>query len=145
MLVLDTSALVFLYINSREIGQANESEQVQDAVEAAPGVVLSVLCLPEVASAFSRLRLKGKITASESQEAFSLFLEDWPRAERVELTERLALEASALARNRNLHGTDAVHLASAARLSRENKGGCFLSFDERLNVAARGLVKLWGE
>ncbi|MER3555352.1 MAG: hypothetical protein C4331_13680 [Meiothermus sp.] len=92
-----------------------------------------------------RLGQERRIFSAEVQTVYKQLLEDWEAVFQMPAVSEVALEASALARSRNLRGADAVHLASAARLSRETKGVRFLSFDDRLNVAASELVKLWEE
>ena len=139
MLVLDTSALVKLYL------QEEGREQVLQAVQQFEVVALATLALPEAAAIFARMAQAGAFTVSEAQKAHSALLKDWPGFYRVRLTSDLALEASALARSHLLRGADAVHLATATWLAREHKGIRFLAFDEELNRAARVVVKVWGE
>lgn len=145
MLFLDTSALVFYFIDSSSVGQTDETERVKAAIAEIEIVALSTLALPEAVSAFTQLVRGGAIQASQGQDAYTRLIHNWTNAYRIPLVTEIALEASALALSRDLRGADAVQLASAARLSRETKGVRFLSFDDRLNAAANGLVKLWGE
>lgn len=145
MLFLDSSALVFAYLDSFGLQQSEESETVAAALDATEIAAVSTLALPETTAAFTQLAEAKRITSIQALAAHRQLLEDWPGFYRVRLTSDLAKEAAALARSRKLRGADSVHLATVAWLSRERRGVRMLAFDERLNEAARGLVKLWGE
>jgi predicted nucleic acid-binding protein len=112
-------------------------------VNEATTIAVSSLVMPEAAHAFTRRATDGVITPAQGNTAFIALLEDWPRYERFDLTNQISKEAAVLARARGSTGADAVHLATAALLSRGRKGVRFLTFDNALNQAAKGLVKLW--
>jgi hypothetical protein len=138
MLFLDTSAWAKLYLAEPErplVAQARDQQG---------HLVVSALALPELSALLFRLAEVGMIQKTAAREKLAQALEDFERMDVVNLEETLAKEAAALARSKGLKGADAVQLASVAWLSREYQGVEFLAFDEALNRAATGLVKLWG-
>jgi predicted nucleic acid-binding protein len=137
ILVLDSSALIKLYVLEPE------SPTVDQAVDEAATIAVSSLVMPEAAHAFTRRAADGVISSDQASTAFRALLEDWPRYERFDVIDHIAKEAAVIARSKRLKGADAVQLATAALLSRERRGVRFLAFDEALNTAASGLVKIW--
>ncbi len=120
-----------------------ESDTVLEAVQKAKVVVVSVLVLPEALSSIVRKATEGVLTEADVQMAFKNILKDWSDLERIDVDEWIAKEAATLARSKGLRGADAIHLATAARVSRETQGVRFLAFDDALNQAAKGILKLW--
>ena len=137
ILYLDSNALAKLYIVEQE------TDAVLQAVSEAKTVVVSILAMPEVTSAFARKVRDGDISEDDAREAFRRLLEDWPTLERVEMDEWVVKEASILTLSRGVRGADGVQLATVARLARERRGVRFLTFDTALNEAAKGLAKPW--
>jgi uncharacterized protein len=136
-LFLDTSALVKLYI------EETDTPIVQEAVSKAKKLVVASLTLPESASVFGRAALRGLITLQESHDIWAALLSNWKSFGKIALEESLAKEAALLAKSKNLRGADAVQLASAAWISRQQKGVKFLAFDKQLNQAAQTLLRLY--
>ncbi len=137
ILVLDSSALIKLYVLEPE------SATVDQALNEAATVAVSSLVIPEAAHAFTRRARDGVITSEQADTAFKALLEDWPRYERFDVTDHIAKEAAILTRSKALTGADGVHLATAALLSRERKAVRFLTFDDALHKATKGIVKPW--
>lgn len=137
ILYLDSSALTKLYIAEPE------SALVVNAVNDAKSVAVSVLSLAESSSAIARKLEDGDITEAEERTAYQQLLEEWPTLERFDVSDHLTREASILVRSRGLRGADAVQLATAAWLARERRGVRVLAFDDAINGAVKGLVKLW--
>jgi len=104
----------------------------------------SYAAYPETRSALARLRREKRLTGPAHSGAVAQLTADWPTLERLELGDVIALVAGVLTERNSLKGYDAVHLASALAFSRMPGGAVFLSYDARLNLAARleGLA-LW--
>ncbi len=68
-----------------------------------------------------------------------VFDEAWQRMAVVELDERIAAAAVAIARDHPLRASDAIHLASALAVADPTAGVTFACFDRRLWEAAGAL------
>ena len=136
-LLLDSSALAKLYLDEPE------SESVVEAIQQAKQVTVSTLALPEVALTLARRQREGEIKEAQLQQALTQLRQDWEDLERIPVGDQVAEEAGVLARSRAIRGADAVHLATAALLSRERKAVRFMAFDLELVTAARTVVKVW--
>jgi predicted nucleic acid-binding protein len=131
--------LVKIYI------QEPESALVFEAVGQAKTVAVSTLALPEAISVFTRHAEKNILTQIEAQQAFADLLLDWENLDRYSLENHIAKEAGSLAQSRSLRGADAVQLATAAVVAREQRGVRLLAFDDKLNAAAKGIVRLYSQ
>ena len=132
ILYLDTSALVKLYVEEAL------SQELTVAVAEAEAVATSLVAYAEACAAFARARRDGRLSAQSYRRIVEAFVEDWPRYISVEVTDRLVKDAGDLAASRALRGYDALHLASALRLSQEVTGSVtFLAFDRALSLAAK--------
>ncbi len=136
-LFLDSSALVKLYILEPD------SQKVITAVRNARKICVSTLALPEIVSVFTRRAEEGVLTKAEAQQAFAELLRDWENLIRYPLENYIAKEAGSLAQSRGLRGADAVQLATAAVIARDECHVRLLAFDQKLNEAANGIVKLY--
>lgn len=136
ILFLDTSALVKLYVP--EI----HSSTVEQAVAAADDVIVSQITLAEAVSAFQYRMQKQEISSTDETQIFKQLLEDWGTLNCVNVDEYITKEAAVLVRSRGLRGADAIQLATAAWVSREQRFVHFLAFDEKLLEAAKGIVRL---
>ena len=137
-LFLDTSAIAKLYV------QEDGTITVQQAIEKHRGkVAVNSLTLPELTHAVTRNARDLGAPETTIRELHKQLLADWDMLERIPLLDHIAKEASMLARSKGLRGADAVQLATCTLLSRERRGVTFLAFDEALNEAARGLVRVW--
>lgn len=136
ILFLDTSALVKLYV------QEIHSSTVEKAVAAADDVIVSQITLAEAVSAFHYRTQKQELSNANETQIFKQLLEDWDTFNCVDVTEHITKEAAMLVRSRGLRGADAIQLATAAWVSREQHFVHFLAFDEKLLEAARGIVRV---
>ncbi len=132
LVYLDTSALLKLYIE--EEGR----ELVREAVGAASTVATSTIAYAEARAGLARRAREGDFTEEEHLGAVADLNGDWPVYDRLNVSNPVAYQAGELAERHALRGYDAVHLASAVRLSERFEDLCFLAFDDRLNDAARG-------
>lgn len=136
-LYLDTSSLVKLYV--AEAG----SDVVRQLVAGAVVVATSVVAYAETRAALARLRRERVLTAAEFASAKREFEKDWPAYLALEVTDSLSRTAGELAERYGLRGFDSVHLASFADVARRagTREMRFSSFDDRLNQAARKLLR----
>jgi predicted nucleic acid-binding protein len=133
-LFLDTSALVKLYVVERW------SPTVEKAVAASDRVFVSFLAYPEARAAFARRQREGAISAARLGSLVDAFDGEWESYSRVGVSEGTARLAGVLAEHHALRGSDAVHLACALQVEREERRLTFLTFDERLVAAAGQLL-----
>jgi uncharacterized protein len=123
----DTSAFAKRYVD--EAG----TEQVLGWCERADELVLCVIALPEMISAFCRLQREGRLTPAQYRRIKQDLVADLADARLCDITPALlqfavqALEASAL------RGMDAIHIAAAQATEAE----VFVSADARQCAAAR--------
>jgi len=129
---LDTSALVKLYV-AEEDGR----ELVRRAVEEAERIATSTVAYAEARAGLARKQREEVFTAEELRRAVSDLDQDWPAYDRLNVSDPVSYLAGELAERHALRGYDAVHLASAVRLSERFGDLNFLAFDVRLNDAAR--------
>ncbi len=130
-LYLDTSALVKLYVREEQ------SEEVKRVVDLARVVATARVAYPEARAAFARRRREGGLSERALRSVVAALDRDFVSLVVVELSDRLALEAGALAERRALLGFDAVHLVSAIQLWRlTDTVPAFLAYDQRLVDAA---------
>jgi predicted nucleic acid-binding protein len=136
-LYLDTSSLVKLYVSESGSGV------VRQLVDGATVVATSVVAYAETRAALARLRREGVLTAARLASAKKDFEEQWPMYLALDATDRLCRAAGELAEKYRLRGFDSVHLASFAEVARRagTSDTRFSSFDERLNQAARKLIR----
>lgn len=140
VLYLDTSALVKLYFE--EPGD----DLVFEAVQASARICTSSIAYAEARATFARKWREGRLTSSDLTRAIDGFNSDWRTFARLNVSNALAYEAGSLAQELALRGYDAVHLATALRFAGEEAALQFLSFDSRLNEAARSAsLRIYGE
>jgi predicted nucleic acid-binding protein len=122
----DSSAFVKRYVS--ETG----TEAVLAWCDRASEIGLSGIALPEIVSAFCRLRREGRIDDTQYRQLKSLLLADIEDAAMCDLSpEVLARSIDSLEAN-VLRGMDAIHLGSAIAL----KVDVFISADQRQLEAA---------
>jgi predicted nucleic acid-binding protein len=136
-LYLDTSSLVKLYVS--EAG----SDIVRQLVGGATVVATSVVAYAETRAALARLRRERGLTMSKFASAKRDFEEQWSTYLALEANDSLCRTAGALAEKYALRGFDSIHLASFAEVARRagTDDTKFSSFDERLNHAAKQLMR----
>jgi predicted nucleic acid-binding protein len=130
-LYLDTSALAKLYV--AEDGR----DLVVAAIAAATRSVTSTIAYTEARSALARKHREGALDAERHERAVNDLDNDWIEFGHRDVTQSLAFFAGALAEEHALKGYDAVHLATSLSFALEFDDLQFLSFDNRLNEAAR--------
>jgi predicted nucleic acid-binding protein len=131
VIYFDTSALLKLYVE--EEGR----ETVRDAVRSAEVAATSAVAYTEARAGFARRVREGDFTDEEHGRAVKRLDEEWRGYDRLAVSNLVAYHAGELAERHALRGYDAVHLASAVRLSERFEDLRFLAFDDRLNDAAR--------
>lgn len=99
----------------------------------------------EARAAFARRLREGTLTTDEHRLVVTKFNSGWNVYDRVPVSDAIAYSAGNIAERYALRGYDAIHLASAVALDREvnNLNLRFLTFDERLLVAARQVVGIY--
>ena len=122
----DSSAFVKRYIS--EAG----TDSVLDWCDRATEIGLSGIALPEIISAFCRLRREGKIDDTQYRQLKSLLLADIEDAAVCDLTPAVLGQSVTSLENNVLRGMDAIHIGSAVVLKAE----VFISADLRQREAA---------
>lgn len=131
ILYLDTSAWLKLYV--KEV----ETEAVQFAMGDAEIVAISRVGYAEARAALALLLREKRTTSSEHRRRVVALNVDFDSLLIVDVTDLVVRSAGKLAESHALRGFDAIHLASAAWLTKHYKPVRFLAFDDRLNLAAR--------
>jgi len=126
---LDSSALTKHYV--REAGSETVHERIAEARE----LLVSVLVIPEIISAFNRLRREGKIDADRYTRLKQTMMADVEDATLVSLTPSVLSQAVECLERARLRASDAVHIASA----KEAIADLFVSGDQRQCEAARAM------
>ncbi len=122
----DSSAFVKRYV--AEAG----TDVVLDWCDRATEIGLSGIALPEIISAFCRLRREARITDTQYRQLKSLLLADIEDAAVCDLAPTVLAEAVACLETNVLRGMDAIHIGSAVAL----KADVFVSADTRQCEAA---------
>lgn len=123
----DSSAFVKRYVS--ETG----TEDVLAWCDRASEIGLSGIALPEIVSAFCRLRREGSIDDTQYRTLKSLLLADIEDAAVCDLTPEVLARSIACLETNILRGMDAIHIGSAVAL----KADVFISADQRQRDAAR--------
>jgi uncharacterized protein len=134
---LDTSSAIKLYV--AEAGSDGVHRLVRDATV----VATSAVTYAETRAALARLRREGALTVAKYRSAKREFDEQWPSFMTLDATDALCRTAGEFAERYHLRGFDSVHLASFAEIARQAgpRETRFSSFDDRLNGAARTLLR----
>lgn len=122
----DSSAFVKRYV--REAG----TEAVLAWCDRASEIGLSGIALPEIISAFCRLRREDKIDDAQYRQLKSMLLADIEDAAICDLTPEVLAQSIASLETNVLRGMDAIHIGSAVAL----KADVFVSADQRQRDAA---------
>ncbi len=131
ILYLDSSALVKLFI-----GEAGR-EIVLERLDLASSAATSVIAYTECRAAIARRLRAGDLGLDHSRALVAQMDGTWPMIRNRQVSDDLAHLAGHLAEEHALRGYDAVHLATALVFAEEFDDLEFLSFDTRLNIAAR--------
>ena len=122
----DSSAFVKRYISETGTGA------VLDWCDRATEIGLSAIALPEIVSAFCRLRREDRIDDIQYRQLKSLLLADIEDAAICDLTPAVLAESIKSLESNVLRGMDAIHIGSAVAL----KADVFISADQRQRDAA---------
>lgn len=126
-LFIDSSALAKRYIAE----QGTEIVVAKCAV--ADDIILSVLCVPELLSAFCRRRREGRMTTEQYEAAKAESLLDIEQADVIGITPEVTARAIECLEATPVSASDAVHIASAILSSPD----LFLTSDRQQGKAAR--------
>lgn len=124
---LDTSALAKRYIAERG------SDQVIDLCQKADNLTVSVICLPELISALSRLTREKKLERATYRLLKNDAVADLADADTCQLTEHVLASVVSLLEQNSLRAMDAIHVACAIAVKPE----VFVSGDRQQLAAAR--------
>ena len=122
----DSSAFAKRYV------QESGTETVLSWCDRATEIGLAGIALPEIVSAFCRLRREGKITQAQYQQLKASLLSDIEDLAICDLTAGVIRQAILSLEANALRGTDAIHIGCAVALQAE----LFVSADTRQCEAA---------
>jgi predicted nucleic acid-binding protein len=123
----DTSAFAKRYVAERA------SEKVIALCEQADDLVISVVCLPELISAFCRLVREKKLARTDYRKLKDLVVADLGDVDICQITSQILDTTIPLLETHPLRSTDALHVACALAV----KPDIFVSADHRQLLAAR--------
>lgn len=123
---LDTSAFGKRYIAERG------SDKVIDLCQTADDLTVSVICLPELISALSRLRREKKLDRASYRRLKDDAVADLADADTCQLTEKVLASVVSLLEQNSLRAMDAIHVACALAVNTE----LFVSGDRQQLAAA---------
>lgn len=126
LIFFDTSAFVKRYINE------SGTDKVLEWCDKATEIGLSGIVLPEIISAFCRLRREERITGVQYQQLKSSLMADIEDAALCDLAPAVLAQSILSLENNVLRGMDAIHVGSAVVL----KADVFVSSDNRQCEAA---------
>ena len=126
LVFFDTSAFVKRYINE------SGTDKVLEWCDKATEIGLSGIVLPEIISAFCRLRREGRITDARYQQLKSTLMADIEDMALCDLTPAVLAQAISSLECNTLRDMDAIHIGSAVVL----KADVFVSSDKRQCEAA---------
>lgn len=124
----DSSAFVKLLVDEEG---SDVAAVLWDGCDAA---VSSRLAYPEVRAALAAAGRSGRFDQDGQQDAENMWEDFWSSTRAVELTSAVTRRAGDLAGERSLRGADAVHLASALAVGREEI--LFAAWDDQLRAGA---------
>ncbi len=122
----DTSAFVKRYVSE------DGTEAVLGWCDRATEIGLSGIALPEIVSAFCRLKREEKITDTQYRQLKSLLLADIEDAAICDVNPLVLAQAVSCLEANVLRGMDAIHIGSAVALQAD----VFISADKRQRDAA---------
>lgn len=116
----------------RYLGEAG-SDAVVEWCDKATEIVLSGVALPEIISAFCRLRREGHLSDAQYRQLKGMLMADIADIAICDLTPMVMAETLASLENSSLRAMDAIHIGSAVALKAE----AFVTGDKRQSAAAR--------
>jgi len=126
---LDSSALAKRYIAEKG------SQKVISLCKKADEIILSILCIPEILSAFNRLRRERKMSDQQYQKLKSDLFKDITQATIVGIDNPVIMRTTICLEQEIFRTLDAIHIASA----KESICDLFVSSDQKQCKAASGL------
>ena len=123
----DPSALAKRYLEDEM-----KSEQIDRLMFEADSIVVSVICFPEIVSAFARLHREKKLTALQYHQCKRSMIEDFSAFQVCQLSPEVINRSIILLEHVELRAMDALHVACAI----EAKTSLFVSSDKRQLAAA---------
>lgn len=126
---LDASALAKRYVEEKG------SPRVEEILQEASALGVSVLCAPEVVSALCRRRREGILSRRQYETGKRALFSDLSDATVIAVTHEVVAKAVGVLERWAVRSSDALHVASAAIWA----PGLFVSADVRQCEAARGL------
>lgn len=124
---LDTSAFAKRYITEQG------TDEVLELCRQAEGLVVSVICVPELISTLSRLVRERKLTKAAYRKLKGEAIADLEDADICQITSEILASVVALLEEHPLRAMDALHLACALNYQAD----AFVSADHRQLSAAR--------
>ena len=125
-LYLDTSALVKIFIRE------DFSEEVRKSFVNSDIIAINNIGFVEFFSAINRLKRESLIRNEQYEQIRSNFIKTWNSFLIVETDQNLIESASHLLSEHDLRAFDAIHLASALFLNKNNYKLTFCCFDKKL-------------
>lgn len=133
-LFLDSSALAKRYV--AEPG----TEKIVSLCAEADEILLSIICVPELISAFNRLKREGHLSSRHYGRLKKELAADIEQASIIELTPEILKQTTLCLESARLRTLDAIHVASA----QASLCDLFVTADHRQHEAA-GILKLTSE
>jgi len=127
MVFLDTSAFAKRYVAEQGSGKVWEICQQADSL------IVSIICLPELISTFSRLVREKKLTQAAYQKLKEEVMADLADADICQITSEILATVIQLLESSPLRAMDALHVACALA----TRPDIFVSADHRQIAAAR--------
>ena len=125
----DSSALAKRYLE--ETG----SEEVEKICFKAEAVILSILCVPEIISAFARLRRENKLSIQQFTELKRVFLVEIEDTQLINISSVIIKHSVELLEQYSVRTLDALHIACAGAVEVD----LFVTADRRQMDAANAL------
>ena len=125
-LSIDSSSFAKRYI------QENGSDKLDNLLQHASALALSVILVPEIISGLNRRLREGSLTDNHYRKAKNQFLDDVRDATLLQLTPAVILQSVKLLENNVLRAMDALHVACAL----EWEADLFVTSDRRQFDAA---------
>ena len=110
-----------------------QSERLDEILQNASNLAVSVLCLPELISALSRRRREKLLTKTQYETVWKALASDLADVTVIQIADPVLLHSIQLLEAHPLRASDAIHVASALTWSADR----FVSADARLCAAAK--------
>jgi predicted nucleic acid-binding protein len=111
------------------------SDEIESICLKAENVTLSILCIPEIISAFTRLKREGKVTLNQYKQLQKSLYKDIEDVRLINISLEIISYAVNLIKKYPLRTLDALHIACA----KFGKVDLFITSDYRQSEAAKGI------